>query len=75
MTGGNATVSQRSSALIALLAFALLTWMALSPQAFSQNSLAEALKQQSAFLPVRDAYQLDGALTPEGALRLYWQIA
>ena len=75
MTGGNATVSKRSSALIALLALTLVACTALSLRALSQNSLAEALQQQSAFLPVRDAYQLDGALTPEGALRLYWQIA
>ena len=67
MTGGNASVPNRISALIALLAFTLAAWTALSPQASGQNSLAEALKQQSAFLPVRDAYQWDGALTPEGA--------
>jgi len=42
--------------------------------ASAQNSLAEALQQQTAFLPVREAYRLDGALTREGDLRLHWQI-
>ena len=41
----------------------------------AQSSLAAALQQQSEFLPVRDAYQLDGAVTADGQLRLYWQIA
>ena len=27
------------------------------------------------FLPVREAYRLDGALTADGQLRLYWQIS
>jgi len=40
----------------------------------AQNSLAAALQAQSEFLPVREAYRLDGALTPDGNLRLYWQI-
>ena len=40
----------------------------------AQNSLAAALQAQSEFLPVREAYRLDGALTPDGHLRLYWQI-
>ena len=45
-----------------------------SPHNHSQNSLAAALQQQSEFLPVREAYRLDGAITPQGELRLYWQI-
>jgi thiol:disulfide interchange protein DsbD len=40
----------------------------------TQNSLADALKQQTEFLPVEQAYQLEGELTPAGDLRLYWQI-
>ena len=47
----------------------------LSPTAIAQNSLAEALQQQSEFLPVKQAYRLDGALNSDGGLRLYWQIA
>ena len=54
-----------------VVAIALLTY-ALPGQ--SQNSLAEALKQQTAFLPVEQAYQLEGELTAAGDLRLYWQI-
>jgi len=50
MTGGNATLSKRSSALIALLVLTLVACTALSLRALSQNSLAEALQQQSAFL-------------------------
>ena len=46
----------------------------LSTLAQAQNSLAAALQAQSEFLPVREAYRLDGAITPEGGLRLYWQI-
>lgn len=60
---------------MATLALALLTGIALSPQGYSQTSLAEALKQQTEFLPVREAYQLDGALTSESALRLHWRLA
>ena len=41
----------------------------------AQNSLAAALQAQSEFLPVREAYRLNGAVTPGGDLRLYWQIA
>jgi thiol:disulfide interchange protein len=52
-----------------------LTLASLSPQGFAQNSLAEALQQQTAFLPVKEAYRLDGALSDDGSLRLYWQIA
>ena len=40
----------------------------------TQNSLADALKQQTEFLPVEQAYQLEGELTAAGDLRLYWQI-
>ena len=46
----------------------------LSTVAQAQNSLAAALQAQSEFLPVREAYRLDGAITPGGDLRLYWQI-
>jgi thiol:disulfide interchange protein len=46
-----------------------------SPAGQAQNSLATALQQQSEFLPVREAYRLDGAVTADGQLRLYWQIA
>ena len=40
----------------------------------AQNSLAAALQAQREFLPVREAYRLDGAITPGGDFRLYWQI-
>jgi thiol:disulfide interchange protein DsbD len=40
----------------------------------TQNSLADALKQQTEFLPVEQAYQLEGEVTTAGDLRLYWQI-
>ena len=46
----------------------------LSTVAQAQNSLAGALQAQSEFLPVREAYRLDGAITPGGDLQLYWQI-
>lgn len=75
MTGGNATLGTLSRRLTATLALVVLAWASFSPQGYSQNSLAEALQQQSEFLPIREAYQLDGAVTPEGALRLYWRIA
>jgi hypothetical protein len=59
----------------ALSGFSLLALMGLflfgSPHSHSQNSLAAALQQQSEFLPVREAYRLDGAITPQGELRLY----
>ena len=45
------------------------------PVGQAQTSLAEALQQQSEFLPVREAYRLDGAVTTDGELRLYWRIA
>jgi len=74
MTGGNATHYACCRRLMTVVALTLLTAFTLGPKAYSQNSLAEALQQQSEFLPVREAYQLDGALTRDGALRLYWQI-
>ena len=46
-----------------------------SPTGQAQNNLAAALQQQSEFLPVREAYRLDGALTADVQLRLHWQIA
>ena len=62
----------------ALSGFYLLVLMGItlfgSPYSHAQNSLAAALKEQSEFLPVREAYRLDGAVTPQGELRLYWQI-
>ena len=62
----------------ALSGFSLLALMGLflfgSPHSHSQNNLAAALQQQSEFLPVREAYRLDGDITPQGELRLYWQI-
>ena len=51
---------------IALLTYAL--------PGHSQNSLADALKQQTEFLPVEQAYQLEGELTATCDLRLYCQI-
>ena len=66
--------------IFAIWARALLKRVSHSPTTFSsptvhaQNSLAAALQEQSEFLPVREAYRLDGALTPESDLRLYWQI-
>ncbi|MEK9623850.1 MAG: protein-disulfide reductase DsbD domain-containing protein [Halieaceae bacterium] len=52
----------------------LLLLFSLSPTGQAQNSLAAALQAQSEFLPVREAYRLDGALLGDGNLRLYWQI-
>ena len=46
-----------------------------SPTGQAQNNLAAALQQQSEFLPVREAYRLDGALTADSQLHLHWQIA
>lgn len=60
----------------ATITFLLASMLAsLSPTAIAQNSLAEALQQQSEFLPVKEAYRLDGGLNSDGGLRLYWQIA
>jgi thiol:disulfide interchange protein DsbD len=62
----------------ALSGFYLLVLMGMflfgSTHSHSQNSLAAALEQQSEFLPVREAYRLDGAITKQSELRLYWQI-
>ncbi len=52
----------------------LLLLFSLSPTGQAQNSLAAALQAQSEFLPVREAYRLDGALLGDSNLRLYWQI-
>ena len=62
-----AKVCGRGLAILGLL-------LPLSTVAQAQNSLAAALQAQSEFLPVREAYRLDGAITPGGDLRLYWQI-
>ena len=60
----------------ATITFLLASMLAsLSPTAIAQNSLAEALQQQSEVLPVKQAYRLDGARNSDGGLRLYWQIA
>ena len=52
----------------------LILLLPLSAVVQAQDSLAVALQAQSEFLPVREAYRLDGAVTPDGGLRLYWQI-
>ena len=62
-----ATACCRGLAILGLL-------LPLSTVAQAQNSLAAALQAQSEFLPVREAYRLEGAITPGGDLRLYWQI-
>jgi thiol:disulfide interchange protein DsbD len=56
---------------VVLVAIALLTH---ALPGHTQSSLADALKQQTEFLPVEQAYQLEGELTAAGDLRLYWQI-
>lgn len=75
MTGGRATLLAQARHLLMVFALSVLTWAITSPQGYGQNPLAEALQQQSEFLPVREAYKLDGAIASDGALRLYWQIA
>ena len=77
MIGKDAMLSIPQRALAALVSLVMLTLSltVASPAALAQNSLADALRQQSEFLPVREAYQLDGAVTSEGELRLYWRIA
>lgn len=77
MTGRDATLKSASRWLFAFLALVTLALPLLinSSAGHAQNSLAQALQQQSEFLPVREAYQLDGAVTAQGNLRLYWQIA
>ena len=76
MTGKDASAAPRHVGISAwLVSFATaLLLLTSQPAVEAQNSLAEALQQQSEFLPVREAYQLDGALTADGTLRLYWQI-
>ena len=77
MIGRDATSSASTCGSKAWLSFLVLACSLLlhSPIGQTQNSLAAALQQQSEFLPVREAYRLDGALTSDGQLRLYWQIA
>ena len=77
MIGRDATSIASAYSFKAWLSFLLLACSVLlhSPAGQAQNSLAAALQQQSEFLPVREAYRLDGALTADGQLRLYWQIA
>jgi thiol:disulfide interchange protein len=70
----DATIFARWARTLSTGLFTLLLLLALSPTGQAQNSLAAALQAQSEFLPVREAYRLDGALTPDGNLRLYWQI-
>ena len=76
MTGKDASTAPRHVGISAwLVSFTTaLLLLTSQPAVEAQNSLAEALQQQSEFLPVREAYQLDGALTADGTLRLYWQI-
>ena len=77
MIGRDAASIKSAYRLKAWLSFFVLTCSMIlqSPIGQAQNSLAAALQQQSEFLPVREAYRLDGALTADGQLRLYWQIA
>ena len=77
MIGRDATSIAATYGLKAWLSFIALACSLLlqSPIGQAQNSLAAALQQQSEFLPVREAYRLDGALAADGQLRLYWQIA
>ena len=77
MIGRDAASIKSAHGFKAWLSFFVLTCSMIlqSPIGQAQNSLAAALQQQSEFLPVREAYRLDGALTADGQLRLYWQIA
>ena len=77
MIGRDAASIKSAYGFKAWLSFFVLTcsMMLQSPIGQAQNSLAAALQQQSEFLPVREAYRLDGALTADGQLRLYWQLA
>ena len=70
----DATIFARWARTLSTGLFTLLLLLALSPTGQAQNSLAAALQAQSEFLPVREAYRLDGALLGDGKLRLYWQI-
>ena len=76
MIGRDATSIASTYGSKAWLSFLVLACSLLlhSPTGQAQNSLAAALQQQSEFLPVREAYRLDSALTADGQLRLYWQI-
>ena len=77
MIGTDATTTASTFRFRAWLSSLLLACSVLlhSPTGQAQNNLAAALQQQSEFLPVREAYRLDGALTADGQLRLHWQIA
>ena len=77
MIGRDAISISSAYSFKAWLSFLLLACSLLlqSSVGHAQNSLAAALQQQSEFLPVREAYRLDGAVTGDGQLRLYWQIA
>ena len=77
MIGRDATSISSAYSFRAWLGFLLLACSLhlQSPVGQAQNSLAAALQQQSEFLPVREAYRLDGELTADGQLRLHWQIA
>ena len=66
-------LSQCARRMTLLLAAGLLALTSHVSQA--QNALADAISQQSDFLPVREAYRLDGEIKADGHLRLYWQIA
>ena len=74
MTGMDATIFARWARTLSGGLATLLLLFSLSPTGQAQNSLAAALQAQSEFLPVREAYRLDGALLGDGRLRLYWQI-
>ncbi|MDP7408274.1 MAG: protein-disulfide reductase DsbD family protein, partial [Luminiphilus sp.] len=77
MIGRDATSIASTFRFRAWLSFLLLACSVLlhSPTGQAQNNLAAALQQQSEFLPVREAFRLDGALTADDQLRLHWQIA
>ena len=74
MTGTDATIFARWARTLSSGLATLLLLLSLSPTGQAQNSLAAALQAQSEFLPVREAYRLDGALLGDSNLRLYWQI-
>ena len=52
---------------VVLVAIALLTH---ALPGHTQSSLADALKQQTEFLPVEQAYQLEGELTAAGDMQI-----
>ena len=74
MTGTDATIFARWARTLSSGLATLLLLLSLSPTGQAQNSLAAVLQAQSEFLPVREAYRLDGALLGDSNLRLYWQI-